>query len=1131
MSRTGRIFAGVCVLAACAAAGFSASVTEPPLSERIYLGSRPSLSKDGKTFVFEWADTIWKASTEGGVAVALQTDTSKNIWPVLSPNGDKVAFCSDRDGGDKIFEVDINGEHVRQVTFHSESSTPYQWINGGRDLLALVGTCVSPIGFSRRIAQIPADRRGEPKLYFDDWGSEPSLSPDGKQLLFTRKGSDLYRKGTHSSLSSQVWLYDCESKQFTALVKRDTESRTPLWMPDGKGFYYVSGADGCMNIWKYDLKKKSEQQITFFTDDSVIHPTLSGNGKVMVFRKGFDFYRIDPRSPDKNPKKIILTPNIPTRRPPTRRRFYEAAWNNDYDGSVAFCDNGMQIAFTAGGDLFVMDTVIRNPHVVQGDSRTHERECLFSKDGKTLFYLSDRGDGIDLWKAERADAGLQWWENFSFIKRQLTHDDIRRENLKMSADGTRLSWQDPLGRIHICDLEGKEVALGPVAADAGDYAWSPDGKWMVAAIEDPYANSDIWIFPIDGSRPPYNLSRCFKYDRDPCWSPDGKLIAFVGSRPDTDQFNIFYVWLNPEDEAREGITKKHESARKAVSDNKSDVDAGNAAVPEGSSVAEQTDTPKEFVEKLLKATDQAQPKPPAAGEKKPEEKKAEEKKSEPPKKDIVIDFNDLYKRVRRVRQGGLAPYFSHDSRTLAYRANGGTFRIRIPDNLNPEKISGLTGNIVDWVKKGDRILWKTDNVPAHFNTKFPFKASQVTDLAAYQELIFMTAWGRLRDGFYDGGFHGADWNQVKEKYRYAARYAPCYSVFNRVIQMMLGELNASHLGFYATPDYRSEWERGGSFQSWSITTVHLGVLFDPEHVGQGWKVQRVIPGSPADQSAANLKPGDLILAVDGHPVAAGQDVSEVLNRFGTQDVVLTVQTGDAAPRTLPIRTSTYSDIRKLMKKAYSDELRERVHRMSDGRLGYLDIAAMDMASYYQFEEEIFSEGYGHDGMIIDVRDNSGGFVADRILQVLCGSSHSLAAFRDSPPAYLCGYWGRPVWDKPIVVLCNETTASNGEIFTHAIKTLKRGRVVGVTTGARVIATNDRPLLDYGKLRMPSRGWFLMDGRDMEKYGAEPDVIVEEDPNQTVQGVDVQLNAAIKALLEDVEQRKREHPPVELKYFR
>jgi len=211
--------------------------------------------------------------------------------------------------------------------------------------------------------------------------------------------------------------------------------------------------------------------------------------------------------------------------------------------------------------------------------------------------------------------------------------------------------------------------------------------------------------------------------------------------------------------------------------------------------------------------------------------------------------------------------------------------------------------------------------------------------------------------------------------------------------------------------------------------------------------------------------------------------------------------------------------------------RRAVHERSNGRFGYLNIDAMNQESLWMFQHEVFSEGYGREGLVIDVRNNYGGFTADQMLQILMGADHSRAVTRMCEPGYLFGYWGRPVWSKPIVVLCNENTGSNGEIFSHAIKTLKRGKLVGRETGGGVIGTYDSALLDLGSFRDARYGWFILDGTDMEHNGAKPDYEVEDLPSDLVAGVDTQLDKAIEVLGEEVEAWHIAHPPIDFKFAR
>ena len=1076
------------------AGGVFAEGAELPENEdwsRIYLGSNPSVSGDGKVFAFEWNDHLWMADVTGGVARRLGSGPSADSWPVMNADGTKIAFSSDRDGGMKVFEFDVAGDTVRQVTFHSEVTWPRAWTSDGKGLLCQGYRDSSGPKTCTRIITVRTDRRSAEEIPFDVMASDPAMSPDGTMLLFTRRGDEVYRKRPNSigPAAGQIWLYRYENREFSPVVVHETDCRNALWHPDGSGFYYLDARGGVRNVWHHDLGTGQETQLTFFTDHHVFQPSLSADGRTMLFRQKFDFWRFDPTNPQIPPERILLKPEAGyAERGPTKRRRYDTCWNNDSDGDVSFCDNGTQIAFTTGGDLYVMDTVICEPTLVHGETRTHERECVFAPDGKALYYLSDRGDSSEVMKAEPEDPLKPWWENSGFRKTTLVATGAQRSSLSISPDGSRLAWQNPSGVFTFATTNGEMLAVGPKATQGGSYAWSPDGKWVVAQLADEFANFDIWLVSTDGSAEPYNLSRNFKYDGEPAWSPDGKVIAFVSERPEIgDGKCLRYVYLDRALEEVETYDYELDRSRKTIRDNATDPNRYAALDLPGErfSAAEGT----------------------------------------------IIDFTDLAERVRTVKVRAANPFFSWDSRTIAYATGARTDTVHVPDRLTGEKLFACTGVPRDWVRKDNKVLWVVDRLPAIGERKLGFNVYQNTNYEDYQELGFRTAWARIRDLYYDPQTHGADWPGIGDRFLNPVRHATSYSVFIRIMNMVLGELDSSHLGFYANENSNKEWARKTPTDGWNEVTAHLGLRFTREGAPDGWVVKDVIPGGPADRRGFDIRPGDVVIAIDGTPVGGGIDPASVLNGPAKRKVRVTLRRTGADAKTVVIPSCTYSDARDLIGVEEVKAKRRYVHDKSGERFGYLNIDAMNWASFWTFQHDVFSEGYGRDGLVIDVRNNYGGFTADQMLQILLGGDHSRAVTRTCGPGYLFGYWGRPVWSKPIVVLCNEATGSNGEIFSHAIKTLKRGKLVGRETGGGVIGTYDSPLLDLGSFRDARYGWFVLDGTDMEHHGAKPDFEVDDLPGDVDAGIDRQLEKAIEVLDGEVEAWQKANPPVDFKYAR
>ena len=490
--------------------------------------------------------------------------------------------------------------------------------------------------------------------------------------------------------------------------------------------------------------------------------------------------------------------------------------------------------------------------------------------------------------------------------------------------------------------------------------------------------------------------------------------------------------------------------------------------------------------------------------------------------EVRIDLERIHERIRRVSIEGAderALFWSHDSKKLAFSAtvNGeeGTYTVEIPEELEPTLLSHKTGSQARWLEQDDTIVWLTDGVPGALTAKgdatpYDFRARTVVDREARYCAGFDIAWRTMRDRFYDPRLGNRDWNAIRAKYTEAARASAGDDEFTQVVQLMLGELNASHLGF--SPSGGDRWK---TTDAWQDVTAHLGVRFATSDTDVGLLVRDVLPEGPADVYGSKIAAGETVLSVDDMAVDASLDLTTVLNGPLDRDVRLVVRGTAGDERGVNIRPISQAAARGLLYHKWVMENEDAVVGMSNGSLGYLHVRGMNWPSFQEFERRLYAAGAGRDGLVVDVRYNGGGYTTDHLLTALTQPTHAITVGRDGAPGYPQGRRVYATWDKPIVVLCNQRSFSNAEIFSHAIKTLGRGRLVGVQTGGGVISTGSQHILDIGRLRVPGRGWFLPSGEDMELNGAMPDVVVWPEPGEMPAGVDRQLEVAVATLTEDV----------------
>ncbi|MEO0480732.1 MAG: S41 family peptidase [Planctomycetota bacterium] len=1044
----------------------------------ILLPLDPHLSPVGDRVVFAHLGDLWIRDLNGpAVARRLTSHPARDGRPIFSPDGEQVLFLSDRDGTLQAYVVAADGGLPRQVTVDSESKTPLQWTPDGEGFLAVRTSDASPFATeARRIVRIPLDGSSAERNLVDCGANTGALSADGNHLLFLRGRIQEERKAYRGPAAEQIWHADLTTTPPTLTRHskdlpefQNISERHPLWNPDGSGYWFVSDPDGTFDLHYRDLASGKVTRLTNLRsldgrDDGVWSPSLSADGSKILFRRGVHLHLCDTSDGALTTIGLERGEELPTSWEERRRL--------DSASAAAFTDDGKQCAFVSGHDLYVMDRILREPKRVT-TSMAIEGSPVFSQDGSRLFFTSEVSGEVDIWEATCDQEDGIWWLCDEFSLRKVTDDVGVESSLAPSPTGEHFAYLKGTD-LWVMDQDGSDHRRFFQSWDAASFDWSPDGRWLCWSVQDEEFNDDVWIASIDGTTEPFNLSMHPDDDRGPVWAPDGSRIAWTGRRQG-DESDIYVITLNAKTEEQTERDRKLEEALAAMQKGK---------------------------------------KPKKAPEQKPE---GEDEASED--EDLVeIDLDGIHERLQRISipdsfEGGLL--WSADGKELFFSASvdgqRGIFKVAFPDELTPKRVASSAPANARWLKDGNQVVGLSGGKPASMNPKsgkietFAFSVRENRDWHELRGLAFDQGWRAMRDRFYDPAMNNRDWDAVRAHYRPIAMQLLDQRAFSLWMNMMLGELNASHMGHRGGSDPLPSFDR----PQWSNQTAQLGLRFSVAADGPGLLVESVIPGSPCSLRRSLVEAGERVVAIDGQPIDRSTNLQRRMTVSELSEMTLSVLS-NGETRDVVVRPT--SSVRGLLYDEWVENTRAEVERLSNGRLGYLHIRGMNQSSFYQLEEDLYAAAHGKDGLIVDVRFNGGGSTADRVLTVLTQPKHAITVPRNGPIGYPQDRKVYASWTRPIVLMCNEMSFSNAEILSHAVKTLNRGPVVGMRTAGGVISTGGQGLLDGSFVRMPFRGWYVSaDGRDMELNGCLPNHALWNDP---VSG-DAQLEKAVEVLAEQV----------------
>jgi C-terminal processing protease CtpA/Prc/Tol biopolymer transport system component len=1001
----------------------------------------PAPSPDGSTIAFSYQGDIWLVSANGGNATRLTVHAGYDFRPMWSPDGERIAFISVRSGNNNIFSMAKDGGDIRRHTVGNDYL--FGWSADGESLY-FASKRVNQYHWLPEIYSVDLNG-GTPARYLEVAAIDGAESLDGNSLIYTVGYNHRWRKRYRGSANNNLFSYNKQTKAFTQLTDFDGNDLNP--MPAENSLYYISEKSGFFNIHQMNADGSNDKQITTVTDDGVRYAQISRNGSTIVYTNNLDAYTLNTAT-GKSEKLSIFVPDDSPYDNEDRDNFSSGISEME----LAPSDN--EIAVVYHGEIYAYKPEEKSAGRMARitENAANDNGIIWSKDSKTIYFLSDRNGQYDVFMATPKDKG-PFYLNKYFTITQLTKSTESEGNLQISPDGKYLSFQRGNGDLVRFELKTKTEKVLLTGWNLNGYSWSPDSKWIAYSRDDNNFNSDIFIMPAAGGSS-VNISQHPDGDYSPTWSPDGRMLAF-SSRRYADTYDVMYVFLTKGD------------------DNKTEDD---------------WKLEKEYKELAKKA-------------------KSKKKKKEDKIK-IRIDFNDIHMRLRRLTtdSGNEFPAgFSSDGDDIFYTLSEDGETDLFKRNIWEKKADRITsGNTrpssIRFNSKHKEIYYKSNSGSVHSikldgkgKKTYAYRSVFTQDKMAAHEQVFHEVWRVQNDHFYDPNFHGANWAQIRVDYLKKVQAVRSNNDFADVMNMMIGELNASHQR-YSNPPTRGSEVYG-----------NLGVDLIP--VKNGVKITDIFPNSALTKSAIKAEIGDVITAVDGKPFT---NFYETLQSTVGEQVDLQIQRKNKS-FTIVARPQSMREVTgNLAYEKWTNENREKVHADSKGKLGYIHIRGMNIPSLEQFETELYSEAEGKEALVIDVRFNGGGWTTDFLLSILFTQEHAYTIPRNGGKGYPQGRRTFYHWTKPIVVLCNEFSYSNAEIFSHAIKNLKRGTLVGTPTFGAVISTGGQRLLNGGFIRMPFRGWYVSaTGANQENIGAVPDIIVTPAQDERMNNRDSQLEKAIE----------------------
>lgn len=1012
--------------------------------------------------VFAYGGDIWVVPKTGGTARRITSTAAVEANPHFSPDGQWIAFSSDRSGVPQVYVVPAQGGDPKRLTWYPAPSFPRGWSPDGKNVLYASGRENAPTSYLR--LWTVAATGGPSTLLPAPFGFDGNYSPDGKQLIVDRVSRwDVEWRHYRGGQNTPLQVLNLATLAETSLPWQGSMDKNPVWL--NNEVYFLSDRDFIMNVWAYNPATAAVRQVTNVTSGDI--KWLEGSAKELVYEHNGYLHLLDPSNGKSHQLSITVTGDFP---------WAETRIENVSNAiaGASLSPTGKRILLEARGEIFTVPVEHGDPRNLSRSSGAADRRPLWSPDGKQIAWFSDR-DGKDYALYITGQEGTGEPRKISLGDSKLGWDAT------WSPNGKFIAFTDNAVKLKLVELASGNITTLDTGGTNGDrgnmgLTWSPDSKWLAYAKSAPNNFRRIMVWSAD-SRKTTPLSDPMADAVSPVWDLNGRYLYFLAST----NLALGSGWANT-------------SAQQAK--------------------------PTFGVYLALLRKEEANPFPLKSDEEPDSSQRPVITKDTGSFKGVRIDWDRMDRRIVAVP----VPVGNYDG--LLAGSKGSVLITAGPTlskyTVADKKLDELVKGGMQWAvsANGERLLFKSGPSWRVVSTARPAgPAEGIVPVVLRMELnrqeewkqIFTEAWRYQRDYFYDRNLHGRNWQDVWTQYAPLIPYIRHRTDLTYLLDQLGGETSVGHSFVF-----------GGDFPA--VDTSRVGVLGASLVPDKGrWKIQRIYtteswnPGlvAPLDQPNLRVQEGDYLLAVNGAPLTVQNDPYEALNGTARMQTVLLVNSKPSTDGAWTIRVQPVDNENGLRQLAWIEDNRRKVDALSNGKLAYVWVPNTGGGGFTNFNRYFFAQ-QDKQGAVIDERFNGGGLLDDYMVDLMVRrlrAAISNEAAGGQPMRLPAGILG------PKVLLINEMAGSGGDFFPWIFRHQQVGPLVGTRTwGGLVKSTVHYAFIDNGAMTAPDNGIFDPKAHEWiaENKGIAPDVEVKVSAKAVAGGRDEQLEKAVAEALKLLE---------------